>query len=70
MSRTITLTKKAGNAELAGQKYRVASAIATHGGSIEFKQLRKTCRSIKPKTLRARVRELQALKLVSVRRTA
>jgi hypothetical protein len=62
MTRTITLVKNA-EVELTGRHAQVASKIK---GTMEVAQLRKSCRTLKPKRFRAIVRQLVAVKAVKL----
>lgn len=63
MTRTITLTGRSLN-ELTGRHAQVAAKIT---GSVEATELRKACRSLKPKRFRAIVRELAAARVIKVK---
>lgn len=65
MSRTIAIAKNAKLNELTGRHLQVASKIK---GTLEVAQLRKQCRTMKPKRFRAVVRELVAARVVTVKR--
>jgi len=72
MTRLISLTPKAKNAELKGQAETVVSMLKKLGADkkpVEFATLKKNCRSIKePARLRAHVRALTTDKIVTVKR--
>lgn len=73
MIQTIALRKPAASAELSGSKLKVVETLKRLGadaGPVEFVQLKKRCRSVDAKTLRASVRQLASEKLVSVRKAA
>lgn len=69
MITTITLTKKASNVELNGQKARIVKQIAA--GKTDFVELKKACQRVMTvKRLRSQVRQLRSMKLVSVKKAA
>lgn len=64
MTRTIAL-KSTNFDSLSGRHLEVARKIS---GTMPVNELRKRCRSLKPKRFRAIVRELKAARIVSVKR--
>ena len=72
MKRTIKLTKKPATS-VGARKEKIVNTLAKLGASknpVEFIQLKKASRGVDPKVLRAHVRELRNMKVVSIRRAA
>lgn len=71
MTRTIRMTKKATSADLKGQKEKVVAALSKLGATsaeVDFTKLKKACKSIDPRALRAHVRSLAEDKLITVKK--
>lgn len=74
MTRTITINTSALlKSNLSGLKEKITRKLCDLGAEkhpVEFAQLRKSVRNVAPKSLRARVRELRAQKIVAVKKAA
>lgn len=73
MKRTIKLNGKKANGVEAPRKLKIVNTLKRLGAAsspIEFPQLKKACRSVDPRVLRAHVRELRDMNVVTIRRVA
>lgn len=73
MLRVIKLSKNAAKVEVDGQKGKVITILSKLGADknpVEFEKLKKACKGVDAKSLRARVRQLAEDRLLSVKRMA